>query len=246
MPGGGNREAYYVAMESAANSAHHAVLTGSAPAGAILRLTKSFTNRTSIGPPTNESFDTSMVVPASGTFAWHVNQSARPLVPGEVWTLTCERPEGSVQVTQLVAIARGQTLQPDLSSCGSPPTPPGGGGGRVNAGFKVTMTARFNGRLYRVRVRGALQDVDPGPSARHCAGIVNVAVRARGRIVKRGRTSVDATCHFAQTLRFRPRALPPSLRRRGVRLRLQTAVRWPGNSFVLPAVQRRGLRVRRG
>src|SRR5215207_5532902 len=129
VPGGGNREAYYVAMESAANSAHHAVLTGSAPAGAILRLTKSFTNRTSIGPPTNESFDTSMVVPAPGSFVWHVNQSARPLVPGERWTLTCERPEGSVQVSQPLAIARGQTLQPDLSACG-PPAAGGPGGGR--------------------------------------------------------------------------------------------------------------------
>jgi hypothetical protein len=249
VPGGGNREAYYVAMESAANSAHHAVLTGSAPAGALLRLTKSFTNRTSIGPPTNESFDTSMVVPASGSFVWHVNQSARPLVPGERWTLTCELPEGSVQLTQAIAIARGQTLQPDLSACGPPATPTapsGGGGGRVDAGFTATMTARFNGRLYRVRVRGALEDVEPGPSARHCAGMVNVAVRARGRIVKRGRTAVDATCHFARTLTFRPRALPRALRRRGVRLRLQTAARWSGNSFVLPAVQRRSLRVRRG
>jgi hypothetical protein len=76
--------------------------------------------------------------------------------------------------------------------------------------------------------------------------MVNVAVRARGRIVKRGRTSVDATCHFAHTLTFRPRALPRALRRRGARLRLQTAARWSGNSFVLPAVQRRSLRVRRG
>ena len=55
VPGGGNREAYYVAMESAANTAHHAVLTGGAPTGTILRLTKSFTNRTSIGPPTRSA-----------------------------------------------------------------------------------------------------------------------------------------------------------------------------------------------
>ena len=100
VPGGGNSEAYYVAMESAANAAHHAVLTGNAPPGTILRLTKSFTNRTSIGPPTNERFDTSMEVPAAGSFEWHVNQSSRPLVPGERWTLTCERPEGVVQATQ--------------------------------------------------------------------------------------------------------------------------------------------------
>jgi hypothetical protein len=246
VPGGGNREAYYVAMESAANPAHHALLTGSAPAGAVLRLTKSFTNRTSVGPPTNERFDSSMVVPASGSFGWHVNQSARPLVPGERWTLTCERPEGSVQVSQEITIARGQTMQPNLSACGPPPAGAGGPGGRVAPGLTARMSARFNGRRYRVRVRGALEDVEPGPSARHCAGIVNVAVRARGRIVKRGRTAVDATCHYARTLTFRPRALPRSLRRRGVRLRLQATARWPGNSFVLPAVERRVLRVRRG
>ena len=123
VPGGGNSEAFYAAMESAANPAHHAVLTGGAPAGAILRLTKSFMNRTSIGPPTNEHFDTSIEVPASGRFGWHVNQSSRPLVPGERWTLTCELPEGSVVTTQEVAIARGETQELDLSACAPPPPP---------------------------------------------------------------------------------------------------------------------------
>jgi hypothetical protein len=55
---------------------------------------------------TSERFDATMEVPASGQFEWHVNQSSRPLVPGERWTLTCERPEG--------------TVQPELSGCGSP------------------------------------------------------------------------------------------------------------------------------
>ena len=64
VPGGGNSEAFYVAMESAANPAHHAVVAGNAPPGTILRLTKSFTNRTSVGPPTNEHFDTTTEVPA--------------------------------------------------------------------------------------------------------------------------------------------------------------------------------------
>jgi zinc carboxypeptidase len=41
--GRGNREAYLLALETAADAAHHSVITGKAPAGAVLRLTKSFT-----------------------------------------------------------------------------------------------------------------------------------------------------------------------------------------------------------
>ena len=40
--GKGNREAYLVALENAVNPATHSVLTGKAPAGATLRLRKTF------------------------------------------------------------------------------------------------------------------------------------------------------------------------------------------------------------
>jgi hypothetical protein len=35
----------------------------------------------------------------------------------ESWTLTCERPDGTVLSSQAVTIARGQCQTPDLSAC---------------------------------------------------------------------------------------------------------------------------------
>lgn len=86
---GGNREAYYLALANTADAANHAVLTGKAPAGSILRLHKAFKNWTSgivdeSGiPGERQSFedvlDTTTTVGDDGTFTWHVNQSTRPL-----------------------------------------------------------------------------------------------------------------------------------------------------------------------
>ena len=88
--GGGNREAYFIAAESTADPARHSVLEGSAPAGSVLRLRKSFLTETS--PVIDEqgregevqtfedNLNTLMEVPASGAFEWHVNPSTRPAV----------------------------------------------------------------------------------------------------------------------------------------------------------------------
>ena len=46
--GGGNREAYYKAQQNTADTSKHSVLAGRAPAGAILRLTKTFDMPTSV------------------------------------------------------------------------------------------------------------------------------------------------------------------------------------------------------
>jgi hypothetical protein len=240
VPGGGNREAYYVAMESAANPAHHAVLSGSAPPGSILRLTKSFNNRTSLGPPTSERFDTTMEVPASGRFDWHVNQSSRPLVPGERWTLTCERPERNVQATQEVAIARGQALELDLSACGPPPPPPPDARAQPSIGLR--LVAGFNGRVYRVRVTGSLRGVaDP----ERCDGAVTVAILARARQVGKRRAGLDERCRFERSFRIPRRKLPRPLRTKDARVTLQAAARWGGNEFLKPAERSVRRRVRR-
>jgi hypothetical protein len=87
-PGGGNRAAYYHAAEHAAASSRHSRITGTAPAGATLRLRKRFTSRTapvldasgSAGRPLSftDTLETRLTVPANGRFAWHVNPSARP------------------------------------------------------------------------------------------------------------------------------------------------------------------------
>ena len=80
----GNREAYFIAMENTANTAHHSVITGSAPAGAVLRLKKTVETETSIRAPDSsfrtftDVLESTMVVPPSGSFTWHINPSTRP------------------------------------------------------------------------------------------------------------------------------------------------------------------------
>jgi Zinc carboxypeptidase len=107
---GGLREALLIAAGAAASTADHAILRGAAPGGATLRLHKDFATSTSrycplapdpvvsVSTPLddalacpggmhdpqtlNDSLDSTTVVPASGQFEWHVNQSTRPFVGG--------------------------------------------------------------------------------------------------------------------------------------------------------------------
>ena len=116
--GGGNREAYYIAAEHAMNAANHAVIEGSGPAGATVRLTKEFLTVTKGGDPIDESpirrvdrLDTTTTIPANGNFTWHINQSTRPraVMDGttETWTLTCEV-GGKVVGSSQLSINRGE------------------------------------------------------------------------------------------------------------------------------------------
>jgi hypothetical protein len=95
--------------ESAANPGDHSVIQGAAPAGATLRLKKSFTTDSSpictfaqgllvAGGPlapldcvapgastsTPDKLDYTMVVPSSGQYEWHVTPSTRPFVAHKV------------------------------------------------------------------------------------------------------------------------------------------------------------------
>jgi hypothetical protein len=78
--GKGNREAYLIALENAADARHHSVISGKAPAGAVLRLTKEFKTATSTGAPIDDRLVSTLVVPSGGKFTWHVNPSTRPEV----------------------------------------------------------------------------------------------------------------------------------------------------------------------
>ncbi len=107
---GGLKEALLIAAAAAAEPADHAIVKGTAPAGRVLRLRKSFQTRTSswcskgiepvvnivalqdagLGaicltgqqPPLtlNDALDATTTVPASGAFEWHVGPSTRPFV----------------------------------------------------------------------------------------------------------------------------------------------------------------------
>ncbi|MEU0095970.1 M14 family metallopeptidase [Kribbella sp. NPDC006257] len=119
--GKGNREAYLIAAESTINAARHSVITGTGPAGAVLRLKKSFNTKTWNGTNIPDMLDTTMVVPAGGSYTWHTNPSTRPIVVQqggtESWTMTCERPTGQVLETRQVTVARGASVTANLTTC---------------------------------------------------------------------------------------------------------------------------------
>ena len=89
---GGNQAAYYEILKATADPAKHSRLTGTAPAGATLKLSKTFQNQTApvIGqngqtsPPRTftDTLTSELVVPKGGTFTWNVNPSTRPAVMG--------------------------------------------------------------------------------------------------------------------------------------------------------------------
>jgi hypothetical protein len=134
------------------------VITGTAPAGAKLKISKDFnlyTNRiiqnttpaTYLAPqaiPTH--LESSMVVPASGRFTWDVNPSVRPnppyraegMVPGpngflqESWTVTCTAADGTLLETTSITIDKGQTVNRSLCT-------QGGVGGTVPATLSLAL-----------------------------------------------------------------------------------------------------------
>jgi zinc carboxypeptidase len=102
--GKGNREAYYIAQETTANPSKHSVLTGRAPDGAVLRLKRTLPTPTSpiIGADGVEgavrnftdTINTTMVVPRSGRYTYHLNPSTRPLVAKAKGRVARGRPSG--------------------------------------------------------------------------------------------------------------------------------------------------------
>jgi murein tripeptide amidase MpaA len=90
--GKGNREAYLLAFENAVDRAHHAVISGNAPAGATLRLRKEFSTPT--WDESNDFTDSldSSIVTSGKTFTWDVNQSTRPIVESRLIQLLNEEP----------------------------------------------------------------------------------------------------------------------------------------------------------
>ncbi|HKP18474.1 MAG TPA: M14 family zinc carboxypeptidase [Gaiellaceae bacterium] len=78
--GKGNREAYLIGLENAVNAKHHSLISGAAPTGAVLRLAKEFSTRTSSGPYIQDRLDSTLVVGKGNKFTWHINPSTRPEV----------------------------------------------------------------------------------------------------------------------------------------------------------------------
>ena len=174
-----------------------------------------------------------LTVPASGSYAWHVNPSTRPVAPlrSEAFTLTCETADGTVLQTARVVADRGEQLTTDLGCApGGPavatpvlgaPAGVGGGGevGNVSGGgsagarrlvvsrpaFSARRAKRTGGTSVRLRVVG------PGR-------LTQVVVRitdARSRTLLRARvTSLRGT----RSVRLKP--VGPRVRLRPGRARV--------------------------
>jgi hypothetical protein len=128
-PGQGIREAFLLAAEQAANPLDHGVLEGRAPAGLTLRVRKDFKTATVRLCPASgtcteanrlpeieldDFLESTLTVPASGQFEWHVAPSTRPWHAAaggkELWVLTCEEADGTVRARREIAVARGERL----------------------------------------------------------------------------------------------------------------------------------------
>lgn len=91
--GRGNREAYLLAFEEAVDRTEHAVITGKAPKGAVLRLVKEFETATWDNQANfQDRLESTTVVPASGRFTWDVNPSTRPAVQQRLNEIISQEP----------------------------------------------------------------------------------------------------------------------------------------------------------
>jgi Zinc carboxypeptidase len=85
--GGGNREAYFKAMEAALDTSTHSLLAGRDPGGVVLRIRKQFDTPTMADRNGDQQLDTFRdeleslyETPGGGNIAFHMNPSTRPLV----------------------------------------------------------------------------------------------------------------------------------------------------------------------
>jgi hypothetical protein len=133
--GRGNREAYYIAMESTANSKMHSVIKGKGRRGTTLRLTKTFMTSThdptyesvptsepdpeSAGPPIlfEDRLDTTMAVPRSRKFRFHANPSTRPVVEENTYTELAEQPSRTEEfaMTEPTTAGGGAKEEPHIN-----------------------------------------------------------------------------------------------------------------------------------
>jgi hypothetical protein len=98
--GRGNREAFLIAMENAADPRQHSIIGGKAPAGAVLRLTKAFTTKETTGPPINDRLESTLVVPKGDKYTWHINPSTRPEVMEHRVRLLADAPTRQETITK--------------------------------------------------------------------------------------------------------------------------------------------------
>jgi hypothetical protein len=226
---GGLREAFTLAGLAAIDPATHSVLTGTAPAGRVLRLRKEVTYKTSERPNDDgvqhpvqtitEPRSSTLVVPGTGRFTWHVNPSNQPRATAETpWRLTCEDEAGRVLETRAIHVARGQSVDLGLACGAAAPGQPVAGPGTPGSGTPGSGTPGSG-----TPADGAGACVGPN-------GFLSVDVRQRGSgALLRFRRTVrnPVTIDVFQTSAGRRVIAPRRVARYTGR---QNSVRWSGRS----------------
>ena len=101
--GKGNRAAYLIALEHAVDPTASGTLTGKAPKGAVLRLSKSFETPTWESSFTDGVDSTLTVLGKKGRFSWLVNPSTRPVVESRTYREPAATPYAGEEFTGSVA-----------------------------------------------------------------------------------------------------------------------------------------------
>src|SRR6185503_12759093 len=115
---------YYIAAESTLDEQRHSVLEGSGPAGARLRLTKTFKTETFPQPPDekpilfDDKLETVYDIGSDGRVRWHVNPSTRPIVAKE--TGVPDPGEPSPPQAQTGGVAGSSTTEDDPDDGATP------------------------------------------------------------------------------------------------------------------------------
>jgi hypothetical protein len=158
--GGGNRAAYYLAQENTADASKHSVLAGRAPAGAVLRLTKTFETPTSQeGQTVTDHLNSTIQVPQNGIFEWHVNPSTRPLVAkssGRAATGDPSPPQQFQSRGGTTPCANYDTPPPDCYE-DHPITVPSGAGidnGKATFRIEFAPVSDYDMKIYRADAAG--------------------------------------------------------------------------------------------
>jgi hypothetical protein len=151
---GGNREAYFTMLESTANSAHHARITGQAPPGWTLRVHKEFQTPTSpviqpdgsIGPALLFSDVLDNTLRPNGAFTWHINPSTRPYVAGRYGRFPTAPPQAPITLA---------------NPPGQPPENPGAPApGDEEVPFTILGPPDFDNGEVHVRIQWTNPDTD--------------------------------------------------------------------------------------
>ena len=201
---GGLRRAYTLAglgAISAANATYgavsvpgtHGIIKGTAPAGSTLTLRKDFTYATDPRPDDNgvqvpdetiiEPRRSTLVVPASGEFTWHVAPSSQPNGEQTAWRLSFTNSAGQDTPCGDVFVARTQTA---TVTCGATTAP----GGTAPGGTTPTTCTDPDGfRSASVKRTGKSLRISFSKKTRN-AVTVEVFQTAKGRkIVKNKRVA---------------------------------------------------------